>query len=360
MVKQPTVISTFAGCGGSSLGYKWAGYRELLATDFDDDSVKVFKANFPDVPMLQADICQVTAAQVLEFAGLKPGELDVFDGSPPCQGFSTAGRRQVRDERNDLFKEYVRLIREIRPRAFVMENVKGMAIGRMKGRFLEILGTLRTLDYRVRCRVMNSRYYGVPQSRNRLIFIGVRKDLGLEPVFPEPEKHVVTVRKAFEGLPPQTEDRPMPDWMRRACRKITPGMGVWKIATVFIAEKGSAAGSIATSRLCWGRPCPTIVKSEFGHAGLIHPDEDRYLTTAELKRLASFPDDFKFTNRRLACERIGNAVMPRFMYHIAKTVRERILETAQDGPRTSQVTKGQGGPCPGKGKAGKRARGVKR
>lgn len=350
---RPTVISTFAGCGGSSLGYKWAGFRELLAVDFNPDAVKVFRDNFPDVPVLHADITQVSVKQILEKTGLKAGELDVLDGSPPCQGFSHAGRRQVRDKRNDLFREYVRLIRGLRPKVFVMENVAGMASGRMKGRFIEVIKTLKSLGYRVRCRKMNTKYYGVPQSRERLIFIGVRKDLGLEPAFPEPERSIATVRTAFAGLPPQVEDRPMPDWLREAAKQIKAGMNFKHVASIFLKAKGSPGGCIATRRQAWSRPASTLVSSEFG-SGLLHPEEDRFLTLAELKRLSTFPDDFKFTDRRLGCERIGNAVMPRFMYHIAKTVRERILETGQNGPRTSQVAKSQGGPGGTKGRTGKR------
>jgi DNA (cytosine-5)-methyltransferase 1 len=338
MVK-PTVISTFAGCGGSSLGYKWAGFKELLATDFDDDSIKVFKANFPGVPTLQADIRQVTAAEILALVGLKPGELDVLDGSPPCQGFSHAGRRKVRDERNDLFKEYVRLVREIRPKVFVMENVAGMVSGRMKGRFLEILANLKGLDYRVRCRLMDSRYYDVPQARKRVIFIGVRGDLGLDPVFPKPGTKIISVRKAFEGLPPQVEDRPMPEWFREISPQVRPGMTFKHVATIFLKAKRSAAGCIATRRLEWGKPSPTVVKSEFGHAGLIHPGEDRYLTLAELKRLSTFPDDFIFTSRRLGIERIGNAVMPRFMFHVARAVREGILDRIGKWERMEAIGK---------------------
>ncbi len=359
MVKQPTVVSTFAGCGGSSLGYRWAGFKELLALDNDGDSVKVFAANFPDVRVLQADICQVSVADILKVTGLKPGELDVLDGSPPCQGFSHAGRRKVRDTRNDLFKEFVRLVRGLEPRVFVMENVAGMASGRMKGRFIEIMKTLKALNYRVRCRKMNTKYYGVPQSRERLIFIGVRKDLGLEPVFPEPEKSIATVRKAFAGLPPQVEDRSMPDWLRQAAKHIKAGMNFKHIANIFLKAKDSPAGCIATRRQYWDRPASTITKSEFG-SGLLHPEEDRFLTLAELKRLASFPDDFKFTDRRLGCERIGNAVMPRFMFHIAQAIKKGVLETGQNGARTSQVTQSQGGPGGRKGPAGKKASGVKR
>src|SRR3990167_6277348 len=98
-----TVISTFAGCGGSSLGYKLAGFKELLAIDFDKNAVETFKLNFPDVPVWQEDITKVASFDMLSFTGLKKGELDVLDGSPPCQGFSMAGKRKVSDPRNKLF-----------------------------------------------------------------------------------------------------------------------------------------------------------------------------------------------------------------------------------------------------------------
>ena len=133
--------------------------------------------------------------------------------------------------RNDLFKEYVRLVRGLEPRVFVMENVAGMASGRMKGRFIEIMKTLKALDYRVRCRLMNSKYYGVPQSREA-------PDLHRRPEGPGPgpglpraaQEAIVTVRKAFEGLPPQVEDRPMPDWLRQAAKHIKAGMNFKHIA----------------------------------------------------------------------------------------------------------------------------------
>src|SRR5690606_12471769 len=101
----PTVMSTFAGAGGSSLGYSMAGFRELLAVEWDDHAVDTFRRNFPDVPVYHGDIAQLTAEAILEQTGLAPGELDVFDGSPPCQGFSMAGLRQLDDQRNQLFRE---------------------------------------------------------------------------------------------------------------------------------------------------------------------------------------------------------------------------------------------------------------
>ena len=199
MVKQYTVISIFCGTGGSSLGYKWAGYKELLAVDFDTHAVECFKLNFKDVQIWHKSVCDITSKEILDCCNIKRGELDILDGSPPCQGFSTAGKREVKDKRNDLFKECIRLINGLQPKVFVMENVTGMVKGKMRGRFIEITKTLKDLNYKVKCKLMNSKYYGVPQSRERLIFIGVRKDLNIEPSYPIPGNKIITVKKALEG-----------------------------------------------------------------------------------------------------------------------------------------------------------------
>ena len=130
----PTVISLFAGCGGSSLGYSMAGYRELLAVEWDDHAVETFKLKFPDVPVWHGDIAELSIEECLRITGLQPGDLDVLDGSSPCQGFSTAGKRKMDDGRNQLFREYVRLLRGLQPKVFVMENVSGMG-GTMEASF---------------------------------------------------------------------------------------------------------------------------------------------------------------------------------------------------------------------------------
>ena len=172
----PTVISTFAGGGGSSLGYSMAGFREVLAVEWDDNAVQTLRLNFPHVPIYHGDIGKLSVDEALRISGLVPGELDVFDGSPPCQGFSTAGKREFGDKRNQLFKEYVRLLRGLRPKVFVMENVSGMVKGDMKLMFAEILKELKASGYAVKARLLNAMYFGVPQSRERMIFIGVRND----------------------------------------------------------------------------------------------------------------------------------------------------------------------------------------
>jgi DNA (cytosine-5)-methyltransferase 1 len=171
-----TVISTFAGGGGSSLGYSMAGFREVLAVEWDDNAVQTLRLNFPHVPIYHGDISKLSVEEALRISGLQPGELDVFDGSPPCQGFSTAGKREFGDKRNQLFKEYVRLLRGLRPKVFVMENVSGMVKGDMKLMFAEILKELKASGYAVKARLLNAMYFGVPQSRERMIFIGVRND----------------------------------------------------------------------------------------------------------------------------------------------------------------------------------------
>jgi site-specific DNA-cytosine methylase len=171
----PTVISTFAGGGGSSLGYSMAGYRELLAVEWDDNAVETFKLNFLDVPVYHGDIVKLSVEECMRLAGVEEGDLDLLDGSPPCQSFSSAGKRDMNDPRGQLFREFVRLLRGLKPKVFVMENVPGLVKGKMKLVFAEIMRELKASGYQVRCKKLNAMYFYVPQSRERLIFIGVRQ-----------------------------------------------------------------------------------------------------------------------------------------------------------------------------------------
>lgn len=344
MVKEPTVISTFAGCGGSSLGYKWAGFRELLAIDFDDNAVETFKLNFPDVLCWKRDIREVAGAEIMAACHIKPGELDVLDGSPPCQGFSTAGKRQVLDPRNDLFREYVRLIKELQPKVFVMENVSGMVKGTMRGRFIEIMKELKSTGYNVRAKLMNAKWYEVPQSRERIIFIGVKDG---EPSFPKPMGKIISVREAL-GLDSvmATRSQKINPWMDQrggaaTICKMSAGYEVlintdselkesalrptWQSHRVLNGQEKRKHFSLVQVK--GGGPSPTITKDAGNTStGMIPPYEIRKLTIAEIKRLSSFPDDFQLIGSfHEKWARIGNAVMPRFMYHIAKNIKENIL-----------------------------------
>jgi DNA (cytosine-5)-methyltransferase 1 len=310
-----TVISTFSGCGGSSLGYKLAGFKELLAIDFDTNSIETFKLNFPEIPVWQKDITKVKAQEIIDFCKIKIGELDILDGSPPCQGFSTAGKRQVLDPRNELFKSFVYLIHELQPKVFIMENVQGQIKGKMKGLFKEILTTLKTENYKVKVKLMNTKFYQVPQSRPRLIYIGVRKDLIKEPSYPIPNMKIINVMEALKGVVNKTYAKEFTPNILELWNKMSPG------------EKGSKYknGSYFNwIKISPNKPINTIAKKETGC--LLHWKEKRFLTIEEAKRLCSFPDDFRFIgNYRQQWARLGNAVMPNFMKAIALNIKENIL-----------------------------------
>jgi DNA (cytosine-5)-methyltransferase 1 len=325
--EQPTVISTFAGCGGSSLGYKMAGFKELLAVEWDDNAVETFKLNFPGVPVYHGDIAKLSGAECMKLAGgIKPGELDVLDGSPPCQGFSTAGKRKYNDPRNSLFKEYARLLAELQPKVFVMENVTGLVKGHMKQIYLKIMATLRGCGYTAKGEVMNAMYYGVPQSRQRVIIIGVRNDLGIDPTHPKPQTIPKACGKALDGI---VQDEPQREWLlkegiaRISINKFWPHLKPGEHGSKLTA--GSAFSCIKYDP---SKPSPTIPKTD-GNIGLyggMHWDEMRRFTLPEYKRFASFPDHFSFAGKWSdGVAQIGNSVPPLLMKAIAEHIRKAIL-----------------------------------
>jgi len=316
----PTVISTFAGCGGSSLGYKLAGFRELLAVEWDDNAVETFKLNFPEVPVYHGDITKLTGSECMRLAGIGPGELDVFDGSPPCQGFSTAGKRKFDDPRNSLFREYARLLKELQPRVFVMENVTGMIKGHMKQAYLTIIAELRACGYRAKGEVLNAMYYNVPQSRERVIIIGVRNDLGIEPSHPKPQTRPIPAGVALEGVENRTFNRPLATVATAIWNKAKPGQNGTCL------RPGYYMNSLKVDP---AKPMPTIPKICPGGGGHMHWSERRTLTIEEIKRGASFPDSYKLVgNFEKQWERIGNSVPPNLMRAIATHIKENILTHA--------------------------------
>ncbi|WP_435245085.1 DNA cytosine methyltransferase [Streptomyces tendae] len=318
----PTVVSTFAGAGGSSLGYSMAGYRELLAVEWDDHAAACFGRNFPHVPLHHGDIADLDPASL----GLAPGELDVFDGSPPCQGFSVAGRRQVDDPRNQLFRQYVRLIDHWQPKAFVMENVAGMVKGPMRSLFAEILASLKEAGpgYRVTARLLDASYLGVPQKRLRMIFVGVRRDLGLDPVHPVPQVRPLTVREAFAGL---TDPGPYQLPSGKAAH-VAPLIRPGEDGGDALHRLGGQNAYFSLQRLSWDRPSFTLIKEiSSSRNGLLHPEENRLLGIKELARIQSFPDAYDWGDSPVekVWSRIGNSVPPLMMREIAGTLRERVL-----------------------------------
>lgn len=325
---NPTVISTFAGCGGSSLGYQMAGFYELLAVEWDQNAVDTFRLNFPDIPVYHGDIAKLTGAECMKLSGIDKGMLDVLDGSPPCQGFSTAGKRKFNDPRNSLFKEYARLLLELQPKIFVMENVTGMVKGCMKQAYLQIIKTLRECGYKAKGEVMNAMYYGVPQSRERVIIIGVREDIGIEPSHPKPQGKPIIMKQVIGDLLKDQDEAINHVWIDESVNG--KNTKTWKLADR-CKEGRKYAGH--QKRLIWDKVCPTLCKPSSDGMNIMpylrnshcHPLQTRTLSIRELARLSSYPDTFMFTKNLEGANRIGNSVPPLLMKAIAEHIKAEIL-----------------------------------
>jgi DNA (cytosine-5)-methyltransferase 1 len=335
--RGPTVVSTFSGMGGSCLGFKMAGFRHLLACEFVKAARETYEANFPGVPVLGDDIRSLTVAEVLKRSGLRAGELDVFEGSPPCSSFSTAGlgekgwgrSKKYSDERtqrtDDLFDEYLRLLGGLRPKTFVAENVTGMIKGIAKGVFFDVLARTKALGYRVKAQVLDAQWLGVPQARQRVIFLGVRDDLynrqnePLLPTFPTPLRYRYSIREALAGVVNDPAEVAALDFAHCSIgeewRKLAHGTASKKYFQLVRPDPDL--------------PSPTITQTSWkvSCASVAHPDEPRKFTIPELKRLSGVPDDFVLTGKhRQQVERLGRCVPPPLMYHVARAVRSTLAQ----------------------------------
>ncbi len=319
----PTVVSTFAGCGGSSLGYSMAGYRELAAIEWNKHAAGLLALNFPGLDVFCGDITNYDPARL----GLDPGQLDVLDGSPPCQGFSTIGRRVLDDSRNQLFRQQLRLLEAWQPKVFVLENVTGLIKGKMRPVFAEIMRMLGDCGYRVSTRVIDASRLGVPQARQRVILVGVREDLGVEPVFPPCRASVVTVAQALADPLPPTASQELSAISQ--CKKLMLLLKPGQNGKTVLLAHGKKGDFYSLIRQHPHRPASTITS---GADVLVHPRLHRFLNTAELARLQSFPDaynwDLDHSTHALIRFRIGNSVPPLMMREIAGTVRREILDRA--------------------------------
>ncbi len=417
-------VSTFSGCGGSSLGYRMAGFRMLWASEFIPAAQDTYRANAAPYTVLDTrDIREVTGADICAATGLDVGELDLYDGSPPCAAFSTMGKREAgwgqvkrysdsAQRVDDLFFEYARILQELQPRTFVAENVSGLVKGTAKGYFLEILAALKACGYQVEARLLDASRLGVPQSRQRLIFVGVRQDLQLPPAFPKPLPYQYTVRDAlpwiiaqgdnggFGGGSMRAADQPSPtigtapsagnnrfppsrvvarvihdtsgargqgDVTDRPSPAITVGTDAMNsyhfrvvtpqeggpdvthdpetgknihIGRYAIGEAwkdtppgGSSERFFSLKRMDPDRPSQTIT-AEGGNvtkASVTHYAEARKLTLQELRAIGGFPPDFQLTGTyEQRWERIGRAVPPVMMSHIATAVRDQVLQPLRE------------------------------
>lgn len=314
-----TAVSLFAGCGGSSLGLHRAGYDVRAACEFMAEVALAYEANMPETPVVVRDVREVTGAQLLEAARLEPGQLDLLDGSPPCTSFSTVGKRSKAwgaagtaastgdkvQRIDDLFFEYVRLLDELKPRAFIAENVTGLVKGDALGIFAEIVDQLRGRGYQVEARVLDASWLGTPQARERVIIVGFRDDLGLEPCFPFPFGPRPTMLQCLEPGTPPGPDVNFLEWP--PTKRTSRGRRMMEV------QLGDDP-----------RRMPLQVAWE--KLGQEHPL--RTLSILEVRRMCGFPDDFDLLGKPFAWQwqRLGNSVPPPMMAAIAGAIRDRLLE----------------------------------
>lgn len=363
-------IDLFAGCGGLSKGFMDAGFNILVGIDNDQAALNTFVLNHPGATALNADLSKhETFDKIKEIAGDRP--IDVIIAGPPCQGFSLTGPRNFDDKRNQLYLAVIEMVREYRPKGFIIENVPGMATlykGQIKD---EILKRFRAMGYNVNCKILCAADYGVPQMRKRLVFMGVRNDIGKEH-FPEPvftKENYRTCRDAISDLPtrltelgseedvytsePQTEYQRL---MRGTCTVLhnhvaTDHKQFVKDTIALVPEGGnykdlppgwgeSRKFHMAWTRLDGNAPSRTV---DTGHRNIFHYELNRIPTVREDARIQSFPDDFVFTGTKTQQSRqVGNAVPPLLGYALGKELLS-IISKSSDNIKAIDLFAGCGG-----------------
>jgi DNA (cytosine-5)-methyltransferase 1 len=335
-------VDLFCGAGGMSLGIQMAGFEIELGLDFVKDCEETHKLNFKKTPFICGNISDIKGSEILDRIGLKKGELTLVSGGPPCQGFSTVNgkSRFLENPKNKLFVEFVRIIDELSPTWFVMENVTGllsMESGKVKEAIFE---AFKEIGYSIDARVLNAVDYGVPQYRKRAIFIG--NNAGLENEFPEPThansdsqlgffdnqklKPYVTVGEALKGITQKAKlnNHILPTHADIVLKRMS-----------FVPEGGNQRDIPAEykppqkflntyGRLHRKKPSNTVhTRFDVASTGsLYHPTENRALTVREGARLQSFPDSYIFSGKKGSQYRqVGNAVPPL----LAKAIAEKIL-----------------------------------
>jgi DNA (cytosine-5)-methyltransferase 1 len=358
-----TVVSTFSGAGGSCLGYRWAGYRVLYANEFIKAARETYAANFPNAVIDDRDIREVSATDITNAIDRDIGDIDIFEGSPPCSSFSTAGRRDklwgqvkpysdTRQRTDDLFDEWIRLVDALQPRVCIAENVPALASGKAVGHYKRITRAITNAGYTVKATELNAMWLGVPQRRKRLFIIGVRSDLERLPVFPKPLPYWYSIREALPGIthiesangwnghaykPTDTvvetiqANRPIKvlETSPRFDRQLNTSEP-YAIYDEWIKLKEGAKSTKYRNlmRADSSKASPTVTQAggNASTASVTHPSEPRKFTIAELKRISGFPDDFELTGTyRQQYERIGRAVCPPVTKAIGETIERYVL-----------------------------------
>ncbi len=340
--KSFAFIDLFSGCGGLSYGLEMAGHRCLLGVDANKEAIETFAANHHDAQVYLGDIKKLSDKKLR--ALIKNRTVDMVVGGPPCQGFSTVGKGLVGDDRNKLFKEFVRIVKITKPKVILFENVTGMVAKKNEGILKQIFAHFEKLGYNMDARVLSAEEFGVPEKRRRAIIMGVK---GGECLFPETthgkraSTKLVTVKEALKNLKAadgriynhNLKLAEIKNPMDRERLKFIPaGSGIRYEHDEKLLPKKLRYGidwneiregrfrQTRLQRLPLNAPSPTILTSRTSY---YHPVEPRYLTPREAAACQSFPNDFIFHGSQTAVFRqIGNAVPPLLARALGETVKK--------------------------------------
>lgn len=325
MANKPKYIDLFSGAGGFSLGFDRQGFQNVFSVDIEPSFCETYRYNFPEHQLIQKDISKLSDSEIEYLKEYE--EIDVIIGGPPCQGFSMAGRigrRFVDDPRNRLFKEFARVVKIVRPKFFVMENVARLNAHNKGATKQEMIDTFEALGYTVESQVLNSADYGVPQIRSRAIFIGSLTPQ--EILFPEKEvENYMTVREALEDYPKLNsgEESTLPnhiamshsEQMLAKMSHISDGGDRYEIPVEIRPTSGDIRKYIR-----YKSSAPSVCVTG-DMRKIFHYEQNRALTVRELAKLQSFPDDFVFKGARISQQQqVGNSVPPKMAEAIAKVI----------------------------------------
>ena len=356
-----TVISTFAGGGGSSTGYRLAGGNVVLMNEFIPEAVRTYRANYPETFVSDVDIRKITrrggrkyVLDWLETFGLREGELDILDGSPPCVTFSNARKGDdktlaknvkysdtTQDRIGMLIHDFVYMANCIKPKVCVIENVPEIARAEL---YHIAMNRIRKWGYRVNGQILSSSSFGVAQNRRRLITIAVRPDVcksagirsenDLLRIFPQGSIYEPTVRDALADVKndPEEVEYLLSATVRSARYELVKALPKSPKLPIRLNHlEPSWTSDFNLTRASWDKPCPTLTQmgQQAGAGGIYHPDEDRVFTIAELKRLTGLPDDFRLTGSfNKKAERCCRMVTPPLYKHLAQSIYEQVLKSA--------------------------------
>lgn len=355
------IIDLFCGCGGMSKGFEMAGFEVAMAIDFWDDAIKTYQHNAPNVDAQCMDIRLLDEATMRKH--FKKNEIVGIIGGPPCQGFSTVGRREIDDPRNQLYLEYCRIVRTVSPEFFVIENVKGLTTLNNGAVKEDIIERFSSMGYHVAFKILNAADFGVPQNRKRVFFVGMKNHFF---EFPKEVGQTLSAKDGISDLPSSdgwdgeskisnyTSD-PKNDYQRmmRGSAKILRNHDFTSHSeqTVSIISRIPDGGSIkdlpsefwqirkynkAFERMSSIRPANTV---DTGHRNYFHYGEPRIPTVRENARLQSFPDDFEFLGTRGSqYKQVGNAVPPLLAKVIASAIKKQlVLKPQGDGKMSNTI-----------------------